>query len=277
MNSITKLNEVDGVKFLTYKKLEEVTFVKHAFSTKEGGVSEGMFKSLNLSFTRGDNEEKVKENYKRFFKAVGLTLENMVMSDQIHEVDVLKIDEDKFDSLPNDMAKRRFENVDGMITNLKNVPLVTFYADCVPLYFIDMKNKAIGMSHSGWRGTVKGMGIKTVEALTREYGTNPKDIIAVVGPSICRECYEVSKDVVDEFHKVYDGKFDVAKIYDITSDEKRQLDLWEANKQILMLAGVKEENIIISNVCTSCNDNLLYSHRKTGGKRGNLVAVMELV
>ena len=164
-----------------------------------------------------------------------------------------------------------------MITNLKNVPLVTFYADCVPLYFIDMKNKVIGMSHSGWRGTVKGMGIKTVEALTKEYGTDPKDVMAVVGPSICRECYEVSKDVVDEFHKVYDGKFDVTKIYDITNDEKRQLDLWEANKQILMLAGIKEENIIISSVCTSCNDDLLYSHRKTGGKRGNLVAVMELV
>lgn len=277
MNNITKLNEVNGVKFLTYTRLEEIPFIKHAFSTKEGGVSEGVFSTLNLSFTRGDDEEKVKENYTRFFNSVGLTLNNMVMSDQIHEVDVLKIDEEKMALLSDDMVNRRFKNVDGMITNLKNVPLVTFYADCVPLYFIDMKNKAIGMSHSGWRGTVKGMGLKTVEALTKEYGTDPKDIVAVVGPSICRECYEVSKDVVDEFHKAYDGMFDVTKIYDITSEEKRQLDLWEANKQILMLAGIKAENIIISSVCTSCNDKLLYSHRKTGGKRGNLVAVMELI
>ena len=277
MNNKTKLNQVNGVKFLTFNRLSEISFIKHAFSTKEGGVSEGIFKSMNLSFTRGDDSEKVKENYKRFFEAVGLTLNNMVMSDQIHEVDVLKIDEEKLSSLGNDIEHRRFENVDGMITNLKNVPLVTFYADCVPLYIVDTKNKAIGMSHSGWRGTVKGMGIKTVEAMTREYGTNPKDIVAVVGPSICKECYEVSKDVVDEFHKAYDSKFDVSKIYDVTSKDKRQLNLWEANKQILMLAGITEENIVVSDVCTSCNHELLYSHRKTNGKRGNLVAIMEIV
>ena len=277
MNNKTKLNQVNGVKFLTFNRLSEISFIKHAFSTKEGGVSEGIFKSMNLSFTRGDDSEKVKENYKRFFEAVGLTLNNMVMSDQIHEVDVLKIDEEKLSSLGNDIEHRRFENVDGMITNLKNVPLVTFYADCVPLYIVDTKNKAIGMSHSGWRGTVKGMGIKTVEAMTSEYGTNPKDIVAVVGPSICKECYEVSKDVVDEFHKAYDSKFDVSKIYDVTSKDKRQLNLWEANKQILMLAGITEENIVVSDVCTSCNHELLYSHRKTNGKRGNLVAIMEIV
>lgn len=276
MNNITKLNEVNGVKFLTYNRLDKIPFIKHAFSTKEGGVSEGIFQSMNLSFTRGDKVENVKENYRRFFNAVGFTLDNMVMSDQIHEVDVLKIDEEKLFSLGNDIEYRRFDKVDGMITNLKNVPLVTFYADCVPLYFVDIKNKAIGMSHSGWRGTVKGMGIKTIEAMKREYGTNPEDVIAVVGPSICRECYEVSKEVVDEFHKEYDGKFDVTKIYDITSEEKRQLDLWEANRQIFKLAGIKEENIVVSKVCTSCNHELLFSHRKTGGKRGNLVAIMEI-
>lgn len=277
MNNNTTLNKVNGVSFLTYKKLEDIPFIKHAFSTKEGGVSEGMFATMNLSFTRGDDTDKVKENYRRFFDAVGFTMKNMVMSDQIHEVDVLKIDEERLESLGENIENRRFNEVDGMITNLKNVPLVTFYADCVPLYFVDTVNKAIGMSHSGWRGTVKGMGIKTVEAMTREYGSKPEDIVAVVGPSICRDCYEVSKEVVDEFHKVYDGKFDVSKIYDITSEEKRQLDLWKANRQILMLAGLKEENIVVSGVCTSCHDDLLFSHRKTNGKRGNLVAVMELV
>ena len=257
--------------------MEELPYIKHAFSTKVGGVSKGIFATMNLSFTRGDDVEAVKENYRRFFEATGMNLDKMVMSDQIHEVDVLKIDEEVLSDLSNDMEKRRVSSIDGMITNLKNVPLVTSYADCVPLYFVDTVNKAIGMSHSGWRGTVKGMAIKTAEAMTREYGTNPEDIIAVIGPSICKDCYEVSKEVTDEFHKAYDGRFDVSSIYEITSPEKRQLDLWEANKQIMFLAGIKEENIITSSVCTSCHDDLLFSHRKTAGKRGNLVAVLQLV
>ena len=278
MNNETRLNNVNGVDFLTYKRLEDLDYIRHAFSTKNGGVSEGIYKSMNLSYTRGDDKEKVDENFKRFFEATKMTLERAVLTDQIHKTDIVKVDEELLKQLDNkETEERKCSNIDGLITNLKNVPLVTSYADCVPLYFVDTKNKVIGLSHSGWRGTVSAMGIKTVEAMKKEYNTDPEDVIAVIGPSICRDCYEVSKDVVDEFHKAYDGKFDVSKIYDIKSEDKRQLDLWEANKHILLLAGIKEENIIVSGVCTSCNDDLLFSHRKTDGKRGNLVAVMELV
>ena len=280
MNNNTILNRNNGVEYLTYSRLENIPFIKHAFSTKEGGVSEGIFSTMNLSFTRGDDIDKVKENYRRFFDAVGFALNNMVMSDQIHETDIMKIDEKKINEI-NEESKgiedRVCKNIDGLITNLPNVPLVTFYADCVPLYFVDTVNKAIGLSHSGWRGTVKGMGIKTVEAMVREYGSNPENIVAVVGPSICQECYEVSKEVVDEFHKEYYDKFDVSSIYYEKENGKMQLNLWEANRQILLLAGLKSENIVISNVCTSCHSDLLFSHRKTNGKRGNLIAVMEIV
>lgn len=280
MNNNTILNRNNGVEYLTYSRLENIPFIKHAFSTKEGGVSEGIFSTMNLSFTRGDDIDKVKENYRRFFDAVGFALNNMVMSDQIHETDIMKIDEKKINEI-NEESKgiedRVCKNIDGLITNLPNVPLVTFYADCVPLYFVDTVNKAIGLSHSGWRGTVKGMGIKTVEAMVREYGSNPENIVAVVGPSICQDCYEVSKEVVDEFHKEYYDKFDVSSIYYEKENGKMQLNLWEANRQILLLAGLKSENIVISNVCTSCHSDLLFSHRKTNGKRGNLIAVMEIV
>ena len=280
MKNNTILNRNNGVDYLTYSRLENIPFIKHAFSTKEGGVSEGIFSTMNLSFTRGDDIDKVKENYRRFFDAVGFALNNMVMSDQIHETDIMKIDEKKINEI-NEESKgiedRVCKNIDGLITNLPNVPLVTFYADCVPLYFVDTVNKAIGLSHSGWRGTVKGMGIKTVEAMVREYGSNPENIVAVVGPSICQDCYEVSKEVVDEFHKEYYDKFDVSSIYYEKENGKMQLNLWEANRQILLLAGLKSENIVISNVCTSCHSDLLFSHRKTNGKRGNLIAVMEIV
>ena len=280
MNNNTILNRNNGVEYLTYSRLENIPFIKHAFSTKEGGVSEGIFSTMNLSFTRGDDIDKVKENYRRFFDAVGFALNNMVMSDQIHETDIMKIDEKKINEI-NEESKgiedRVCKNIDGLITNLPNVPLVTFYADCVPLYFVDTVNKAIGLSHSGWRGTVKGMGIKTVEAMVREYGSNPENIVAVVGPSICQDCYEVSKEVVDEFHKEYYDKFDVSSIYYEKENGKMQLNLCEANRQILLLAGLKSENIVISNVCTSCHSDLLFSHRKTNEKRGNLIAVMEIV
>ena len=284
MNNITKKNTNMGVDYLTYKRLEEIPFIRHAFSTKNGGVSEGIYSSMNLSYTRGDEKEKVDENFNRFFSAIGCTLKNVVCSDQIHKTDIVKVDEKVLKELENKekysnegVEARKLENIDGLITNLKNVPLVTSYADCVPLYFVDLKNKAIGLSHSGWRGTVGQIGIKTIEKMKKEYGTEPENVVAVIGPSICKECYEVSKEVTEEFHKAYDGKFDVSKIYDITSEEKRQLDLWEANRQILMLAGVREDNIIVSNVCTSCNCDLLFSHRKTNGKRGNLIAVMEII
>lgn len=279
MNKFTTSNKVDNVEFLMFNRLNEIPFIRHGFSTKNGGVSKGIFATMNLSFSRGDEKEAVLTNYHRLFNAIGLNLDNMVMSDQIHETDIMKIDEAKLKEInenSNGLEDRVCKNIDGLITNVPGVPLVTFYADCVPLYFVDTVNRAIGLSHSGWRGTVKGMGIKTVEAMNREYGSKPEDIVAVVGPSICQECYEVSKEVVDEFHRAYDGMFDVSNIYYAKDNGKMQLNLWEANRQILLLAGLKPENIVISNVCTSCHSDLLFSHRKTNGKRGNLVALLEL-
>ena len=113
--------------------------------------------------------------------------------------------------------------------------------------------------------------------MNREYGSKPENIVAVVGPSICQDCYEVSKEVVEGFDKECDGRFDVNSIYYAKDNGKMQLNLWEANRQILLLAGLKPENIVVSNVCTSCHSDLLFSHRKTNGKRGNLVAIMEIV
>ena len=269
--TVVKKNDLEYIQF---PKLSACGAVRHIFSTRNGGVSTGDCATMNLSFNRDDNRENVLENYRILCSAVGIDVSHLVLSHQTHTNNVKIVG---IEHCGTGITKPSFTDIDGLITNTSGVALVTQYADCTPLLFCDPVKKVIATSHSGWRGTVKGMGIKTVEAMTREYGTNPKDIVAVVGPSLCKECYEVSKDVVDEFHKAYNSKFDVRKIYDITSEEKRQLDLWEANKQILMLAGIKEENIVISNVCTSCNEELLYSHRKTGGKRGNLVAVMELI
>lgn len=150
--------------------------------------------------------------------------------------------------------------------------LATFYADCVPLYFVDTVHRAVGLSHSGWRGTVGRMGMHTLRAMADAFGTAPADVLCAVGPSICRECYEVSRDVAEEFQACFGEN--AQKLLFPGKGEKYQLDLWEANRQVLLDAGVPENQIIMPNICTCCNSRLLFSHRATGGRRGNLGAFL---
>ena len=168
-----------------------------------------------------------------------------------------------------------WQDVDGLVTDVPGICLVTFYADCVPLFFVDPVKKAIGLSHSGWRGTVGKIGKVTVEKMTELYGTDPKDVVAAVGPSICQDCYEVSKDVVEQFRENYDEKY-WEKLFYEKENGKYQLNLWEANRIVLQEAGIPKEQIAVTNICTCCNSELLFSHRASQGKRGNLGAFLML-
>jgi hypothetical protein len=165
--------------------------------------------------------------------------------------------------------------VDGLVTNEPGVVLSTFFADCVPLYFVDPVHRAIGLSHSGWRGTVGRMGERTLEKMASEFGTNPRDVYAAVGPSICQDCYEVSADVADAFAAEFAGHTD--DILRSGKNGKYQLDLWESNRIVLCEAGVLPEHLAITNVCTCCNPELLFSHRASRGMRGNLGAFLFLL
>ena len=164
---------------------------------------------------------------------------------------------------------------DGLVTDVPGICLVTFYADCVPLYLVDPGKKVIGLSHSGWRGTVHKMGKVTVETMSREYGTDPKDIYAAIGPSICQDCYEVSEDVIDEFRQYFEQKL-WPELFYRKENGKYQLNLWKANEAVLTEAGIPKKQIAVTNVCTHCNPEILFSHRATGNKRGNLSAFLAL-
>ncbi|MCI9103775.1 MAG: laccase domain-containing protein, partial [Lachnospiraceae bacterium] len=154
--------------------------------------------------------------------------------------------------------------------------LVTFYADCVPLYFVDRKRRAVGLSHSGWRGTVNRMGQATLDAMKEAYGTCPQDVAACIGPSICKACFEVGGEVVEAFREAF-PKVPSGMLWEENGKPgKYQLDLWEANKQVLMEAGVPEAQITVTNICTRCNHQYLFSHRKHGEDRGNLAAFLGL-
>ena len=143
----------------------------------------------------------------------------------------------------------------------------------MPLYFADPKNKAIGLSHSGWRGTVGRMGEKTLKAMNEAFGTQPQDVIAAIGPSICGDCFEVGPEVVEEFAKTFSKK-QMEAICHAGRNDRSYLDLWRANRIILEEAGVQSQNISVTNICTRCNPDLLYSHRIMGAQRGNLAAIL---
>ena len=258
---------VNEVPFLSYPILESTGIVNHGFSTRLGGVSTGHCATMNISTTRGDDPEAIVENKRRIAAAIGVEVDAMTFTHQTHTTNVAVVRAEDRGS--------RFMETDGMITNVPGICLVTFYADCVPLYLVDPVNKAIGMSHSGWRGTVGKMGKVTVEKMVETYGSNPADIIAAIGPSICQDCYEVSEDVIDEFKKNFaDNLWN--DIFYQKENGKYQLNLWKANEEVFLEAGIKKENIAVTNVCTHCNPEVLFSHRTSGFNRGNLSAFLAL-
>lgn len=268
-----KVNQDQGVTWLSYPGLDRMNWLINGFSTRLGGVSEGIFSSMNLSFSRGDDPEAVMENYRRISSVLGFRPEQIVTSDQTHTTNLRVVDEKNCGS--GIIRERDYTDVDGMLTNVPGVVLATFYADCVPLYFVDPVHKAIALSHSGWRGTVNRMGRVTIERMTAEYGTDPADLITAIGPSICQDCYEVSEDVIEAFSSEFPEELH-DKLFYPTIPGKFQLNLWEANRQILLAAGVKEENIHMPGICTCCNPGFLFSHRASKGKRGNLAAFLSI-
>ncbi len=255
---------------LRFPLLDETGIVENAFTTREGGVSEGVFESLNLSFTRGDDPDAVKENYRRIAAAFGKDVTDIVCSDQTHTTNVRRVD--RSCGGYGVTKERPYTDVDGLVTDEPGLILATFYADCVPLYFVDPVHKAIGLSHSGWRGTAARMGQATLDKMKAEFGTDPEDVYAASGPSICQDCYEVSEDVADAFTEAFAGHEE--EILIDKGNGKYQLDLWKANEIVMLDAGVKWEHLAVTNICTCCNERLLFSHRASKGKRGNLGAFL---
>ena len=262
-----------GIPFLTFPLLEETGTVIHGFTTRLGGVSEGIYASMNLSFTRGDEEERVMENYRLASEALGFPVEEIVCSDQTHTANVRRMG--RGDCGKGVLRPRDYQDVDGMVTDEPGVVLAAFFADCVPLFFVDPVRRAIGLAHSGWKGTAGRIGQRTVEAMQREFGCDPRDIRAAVGPSICRDCYEVSQDVIDAFAESFPPK-ELEACAVGKGGGKYQLDLWKANESVLLDAGILPEHLAVTDVCTCCNPQLLFSHRATNGRRGNLAAFLRL-
>lgn len=269
-----RLTKINGIPLITFPVLERIPFIKHAFSTRLGGVSTGIYSSMNLNDDRGDDPEAVRENFNLVARALDTECSRMVLSDQAHTSNVRVVTEK--DAGKGLVKEQDYRDVDGMITNVPGLMLVTSHADCVPLFFVDPVHKAIGMTHSGWKGTWKRIGRVTVEKMRESYGSDPKDIIAVIGPSICQDCYEVGEDLLSAFREEFTEQ-QCQAVFRPGKPGKYQLNLWQANRIILEEAGLTPKHITISGLCTSCRSDLLWSHRKTKGQRGGLCAFLELI
>ncbi len=262
----------NGVTFLKFKTLDSIAFINQAVSTRHGGVSfksEGI-RSLNLGLTCGDSKENIIENYRRFLTAADFDINRAVCSNQTHGTNILYATHK--DCSKGILKERDYNSIDAIITDQKNIPLVIHTADCVPVTLIDTKNKAIGSAHCGWRGTFENLAARTLEEMQRKFSTNPADIVSVIGPCICKNCYEVSEELYLNFLEKFGENEGIIK-----KENKFFLDLAYINKLTLAKHGVSEKNITISDLCTCCNKKDLYSHRGIGPDRGLLASVIEII
>lgn len=244
--------------------------VTHAISTRFNGVSKNEFSSLNLALHNGDDLKDVWKNREIFCSGLEIDAKRIVTAQQVHGEQVLCVDESYVGRGAFDYMKA-IPDTDGLITNLPDLPLMMFFADCVPILIFDPVKKAIGICHAGWKGTVHKIAQKTVQAMIKSFNSKPEDCLIGIGPSIGACCFEVDDPVYTQFRK----EFPTLKCEKV-SEKKWKIDLWEANRLQLGDIGVVDKNIICSNVCTKCNSDVFFSYRADAGKTGRIAAIIQL-
>ena len=258
-----------GLWLGTFSHFEKQS-LRHAVSTRVGGSSKFPFASLNLALHTGDEPDAVRENRLCFARAVGAPAQWLTTAEQVHG-DMVFVVRQEHAGLGAAEYSQAIAGADALVTNVPDIPLLLFFADCVPVLIADPVKRAIAVSHAGWKGTVAAIAAKTIQAMVREYGTNPADCLAAIGPSIGPCCYEVSDNVIEKMQ-------DFSYWRDLITDHgaSRHLDLWEANRRQLLAAGLAEENIVVSKVCTACNTELYFSYRAENGSTGRIGALIAL-
>ncbi len=236
--------------------------VKHCFTTRLGGYSEGHLSELNLGFCRGDKEEALRKNFEVVGKALGFDMNRLSVTKQIHKTKSAYIASPVL----------RSEGCDALITDKPGIPLMSYSADCVPILLYDKKNKAAATIHSGWRGTAAKTTASVIRDMKKQFGTKAEDLIAAIGPSIGACCFEIQKDAVSEFEKNFES---IGFIKREADGVHYKADLWEAVRLTLTEVGVPDFSIDLAAECSCCND-LYFSCRRQKGKFGAMGAFIEL-
>ncbi|GFN30411.1 peptidoglycan editing factor PgeF [Paenibacillus xylaniclasticus] len=252
------------------------------FTTRLGGVSGKPWASLNMGLHVGDKNEAVVENRRLLTEAIGWPFESFTCAEQVHSdhVQVVKAEDA---GRGRDSRQTAFQHTDALVTNVPGVLLASFYADCVPLYFYDPENNAVGLAHAGWKGTAAEIAIRTVETMREHYGTDPAKLYGAIGPAIGVCCYEVDGAVIGRMEELcrsfsYNtATFDssaaaIERMVQHKGGGKAMLDLKEINRHIMIKAGILPIHIELTNWCTSCSNDLLYSHRAEHGATGRMAS-----
>jgi len=258
-----RTNIKDGIKFIQFDIFEEIG-INHAVFTRQGGVSKAPFDSLNLGGTVGDDPEHVMENHLRVFRTVKRPFDSRFDVWQVHGKRIICTDSPR----PIEQAHLK---ADGIFTDNPEVTLLMRFADCVPLVFADPIKHVVGVVHAGWQGTVKRIAAEAIEVLKRRYASKPEHLLCAIGPSICKDCYQVSLNTAQQFRDVFGQE---ATAFIDNRDEGIYLDLWKANQMTLEKAGVK--HIERADLCTAHHLEDWYSYRAEKGKTGRFGVVIAL-
>ncbi len=241
-------NNKDGFMYYQMEAFKDIDFANHLFTSRIGW-----------------NNENIKDKISHIFNVPKVNIINLK---QVHGTDIMIIDEKTKDLEGiSDIEK------DGLITNIPKLVLITYHADCVPIYFLDKKKQVVGLAHGGWRGTYDNISGKMVDLMMNTYNSKTEDILVGIGPSIGPCCYEVSLDLGEKFALKYSGFKDILR----HKDDSVYLDLWKVNYLQVREKGILEENITLSRTCTSCNVDKLYSYRREEGTKNRMAAAISIL
>ncbi len=265
---VQKKSDLEYIEFRNLKNYQDI--LTHCFTTRLGGVSSGDCTSLNLSFNRNDSRENVLANYHIIAGAIGADFNKMVLSHQVHDNKIRYVgsgDAGKGLTRESDII-----GYDGLTTDVPGIPLVTFYADCVPVLMLDPVKKAITAVHSGWKSTLANISLEALRLMQERYKSNMEDLQVAVGPSICKNCFEVGAEV----YELFMDKYPWCDTYIDRFNDKYHINLQQIIKRVLTDSGVPEKNILLSDTCTKCNNDMFFSYRGDRRKTGSLAAIMML-
>jgi polyphenol oxidase len=256
----------ENLKPILFDQLLSFQNLSHVVTTRQGGVSKKLYRTLNLSLKVGDELKNVLLNRMKLAEYIGITMDNLYFPDQCHTANIKEV--------TGSITPDQLINTDALVTNEKLKCIAVLTADCVPVLLYDTKQHAIAAIHAGWRGTIQKIVPKTIRLMAEQYNSKPSEILACMGPSISWENYEIGTDVADEFRKVFGNESKIIRVNTITG--KTHLDLWEANYRLMIDSGIRDEHIEISRICTFKNHKSFYSARRDGIACGRFASCIML-
>lgn len=262
------------ITVISFDLLNSSGVAVHCFTTRRGGVSSGPYSGLNMALHVGDREQDVLENRRRACTLLGASLDDLVAGQQVHGAGVAVVGEAKRGAGSRQYSSA-LPDTDALITDRPGLVLASFYADCVPVYLLDPRRRAAGLVHAGWQGTRLKIAARAVQTMQSALGCRPADILAVIGPSIGPCCYTVGEDVHRQFAAAFPGQ--VHLLTRPAGPGKWYLDLWQANRLVLMEAGLAKDSIGTARLCTSCREELFFSYRRQSGRCGRMAALIRLL